>query len=252
VGGQLYKWLQERGVDVAGVSLDRTDGDIEGVRWAFLCLPTPTRDSGAQDIGAFWTVRWQEWARRSVRIVIRSTVLPGTCGFIASHNLTVYHWPEFLSARTAWQDFITPRTRFVGCDMTESSMAAWRDEIEPLLPVAVEATRFMDTATSETIKYAHNVHGAMQIIYANQMYDVCKASGADWPTVSDAMPQLGYVSYRQRGAYWNIFKDAQRGYAGACFPKDVGALRAWLQRQGRPSELLDGMEAANARLRGRA
>lgn len=251
VGSQLYRWLRERGADVAGVSLDRCDGEIGVPEWAFLCLPTLTGEHGEQNQAALWEV-CDGWQGRPLRVVVRSTVLPGTCERLrrAHSELTIYHWPEFLSARTAWADFITPRVRFVGCNMLPKVVAAWQQDIEPLLPVAVEMTRYMSAATSETIKYAHNAHGAMQIIYANQMYDVCNAVGADWQQVHDCLPQLGYVSHRQMASYWDVWKDNKRGYGGTCFPKDVGALRAWLHGLRQPCELLDGMEAANARLRG--
>lgn len=250
VGGQLYRWLRERGEDVAGMSLDRADGDIERAGWAFLCLPTLTRADGSQDIEAIEQVCG---GLRNGRVAVRSTVLPGTVARLAEEHPTLifYHWPEFLSARTAWEDFIAPWARFVGCDMKPESIGAWRREVEPLLPVPTSSTRFMTWETSETIKYAHNVHGAMQVIYANAMYDVCNESGADWRAVRDYLPLLGYVSHQQAAAYWDVWKDNKRGYGGACFPKDIGALRAWLGRAGMPSELLDGMEAANARLRGK-
>jgi len=254
VGGQLYRWLRERGEDVAGVSLDRKDGDASNPRWAFLCLPTLTREDGGQDIDAIRQVCGE---LHDTRVVIRSTVLPGTTDRLAweHQGLTFYHWPEFLSARTAWADFTHPRARFVGCDMRPKSIAAWQAELDPILPELQfnydrMAALFTTTNTSEMIKYAHNAHGAMQVIYANQIYDACILAGASWGDLLDALPMLGYVSHEQADAYWSVWKDDKRGYGGTCFPKDVGALRAWLGRHGQPSELLDGMEEANARLRG--
>lgn len=253
VGSQLYRWLRERGADVAGVSLDRSDGEVGVPEWAFLCLPTPNDEQG-QDQDAIWATCRLLAEQGCQRVVVRSTTVPGTMQSLqrAFARMTFYHWPEFLSARTAWEDFTHPRARFVGGRMRAQSIAAWGKQVEPLLPVAVEGTRYMSTATSETLKYAHNLHGALQVIYANQMYDVCSQAGASWQDVSEALPLLGYVSERQRDAYWNVWKDGTRGYGGACFPKDVRALRCWLMRRCQPTELLDGMEAANARLRGEA
>jgi UDP-glucose 6-dehydrogenase len=243
VGAQLYRWLKEQGVDVRGVSLDRTDGEPGG-EWAFLCLPTPTID-GVQDVTAIADVMDTIDAPN---IVIRSTVLPGTCDRLAggqNDETTVYHWPEFLSARTAWEDFTHPRVRVVGAEDPIPN-EAWLAEIEPLLP-PVDETLFVTWETSEMLKYAHNIHGAMQVVYANTIYDACEQSGADWDMVRVMLPSLGYVSRAQSKAYWNIWKDGERGYAGACFPKDVAALLDYLDGTG---ELLEGMEAANARLRG--
>ncbi len=252
VGSQVYRWLRERGVRIAGVSLDQRDGDADEIpEWAILCLPTLNDDAG-QDQDAIWTTCLRLAEQGCERVIVRSTTEPGTMEALARAftGMTFYHWPEFLSARTAWDDFTHPRVHVVGWSGEWGALDAWKRTMEPLLPEASEGVVYVALTTSEAIKYAHNLHGAMQVIYANQMYDVCNQADASWQDVREVLPLLGYVSERQRDAYWSVWKDGQRGYGGACFPKDVRALRRWLRRRRQPSELLDGMEAANARLRG--
>jgi UDP-glucose 6-dehydrogenase len=108
-------------------------------------------------------------------------------------------------------------------------------------------TQYVDLSTAEVIKYAHNTHGALEVIFANLLYDACERSAAQFEGVRNVVPLLGYVSRTLVSTYWNVHKDGKRGYAGACFPKDVSALAGWLGERG---ELLQGMERANARLRG--
>jgi UDP-glucose 6-dehydrogenase len=238
VGSQLYRWLKEHAVNVAGVSLDAEDGEPgRGAEdWAFLCLPT-LNVNGVQDQSAIWEV----CKHLRGRVVVRSTVLPGTCARIQLRypHLIVYHWPEFLSARTAWEDFCSPRLRIVGGEYE----VLWETEIEPLLPRARQEQ--VRTTTSELLKYAHNGHGAMQVVFANMLYDACEQSGASWEHVQVVLPEMGYISQETARAYWDVWKDGQRGYGGTCFPKDVDALRGWMQ-----NDLLDGIASANAKLRG--
>lgn len=245
VGAQLYRWLAERDVEgLSGVSLDRRDGDTEHVPdWAFVCVPTPTTAAG-QDLSAVEAVLG-ELAGQPCGVVMRSTVLPGTCDRIQREHpeWDVYHWPEFLSARTAWDDFCHPWAHIVGNPSPKG--AAWL----ALMPLAFHGIVLMARAEAEMVKYAHNLHGAMQVVFSNLLYDMAQEAGADYRRVRDALPTLGYVSEDTACAYWDVFKDGGRGYGGACFPKDVDAVRHWLAGK---AELLEGMAAANARLRGEA
>ena len=244
VGSVLYRWLGERTpVELGGISLDRRDGHWTQVPdWVFLCLPTPT-DEGYQDQSALNIVLEALTCYEPLAVVIRSTVLPGTCERITREHPKwhVYHWPEFLSARTAWEDFCHPWAHVVGGEAAE-----WADTWQNLLPRAGQ-TVYVDRTTAECIKYAHNVHGALQVTYANLLYDMAQRAGADFEAVKRAMPSLAYIGLGIVKGYWDVWRDGDRGYDGACFPKDVDAIRHWLAGQ---AELLDGMAAANARLRG--
>lgn len=244
VGSVLYRWLEKNtSVKLAGVSLDCRDGDYgQAPDWVFLCLPTPTGPGGQDQSIIGQTLR--QLPDREMAVVIRSTVVPGTCENIAAQHprWRVYHWPEFLSARRATADFWLPSAQVVGGDREE-----WQRTWHDILPLAIMGTVYVDRTTAEVIKYAHNCHGAMQVVFANLLYDMAQASGADFEAIKATMPKLGYIAPQTIQAYWDVFKDGGRGYAGACFPKDVDAIRHWLMGQ---AELLDGMAAANARLRG--
>jgi UDPglucose 6-dehydrogenase len=244
VGAQVYRRLAGT-PGLSGVSLDRVDGDSSGVPdWAFVCVPTPTTDEG-QDLSAVESVLAQLAGHESA-VVIRSTVLPGTCDRIqADHpEWDVYHWPEFLSARHAAYDFTYPDTQVIGHN---DRAVDWEEIWEPILPQPDGSLwTHVSLAEAECIKYAHNAHGAMQVTFANLVHDICTQSGADYGRIYHWALAMDRVGYGTVTSYWNVGKDGYRGYGGACFPKDVKALRQWL---GDKCELLDGMEAANARLR---
>ena len=243
VGRQLYDWLDLAGVPVGGVSLDR-EAPIEGAEWVFVCVPTPTREDGTQDTTALDAVIGG-LKGNGLGVVIRSTVLPGTCDDIqdAHPEWDVYHWPEFLSARSAWMDFRNPAVQVVGGRNHSRWLAEWQGS----LPAPSQGWKYVRLTEAEVIKYAHNAHGAMQVIFGNLVFDMrMRAKEVVRPhTVHIALRDMGYISEKTMAAYWHAWLDGKRGYGGACFPKDVAALRRWMGDDGL---LLEGMEAANKRL----
>jgi UDP-glucose 6-dehydrogenase len=245
VGSQLYKWFKVQSlkdINVVGISVGVIDGVFDYADWIFLCLPTPNKN-GQQDLSAFDEVLPHIDANDECNVVIRSTVLPGTCDKIQREhpNWRVFHWPEFLSAATAWEDFIWPNTRIVGT-AAKNNIVIWKEGIEALLPKTLHfSTVFTTLPTSETIKYAHNINGAMQIVFANLLYDVCNKSKANFGHLKELMPTLGYIPKNAVDSYWDVFKDGYRGYGGACFPKDIAALNTYLDC----SNLLSGIIDAN-------
>jgi UDP-glucose 6-dehydrogenase len=247
VGAQLYRWLDEHGTaGLGGIALDRKDGVVDAQPdWVFVCVPTPTTDAG-QDLSAVESVLAHHAGQRCA-VVIRSTVLPGTCDRIQAEHpeWTVYHWPEFLNARDAWHDFCHPNAQVIGCYGAARS-AHWHTHMAMCLP-RPDSGAWIDTslAGAECIKYAHNVHGAMQVVFANLVYDMCARVGVNWKPIVWHLTDLGHVGHETASAYWDVWRDNKRGYAGACFPKDVQALLAFMGDEG---ELLEGMERANARL----
>jgi UDP-glucose 6-dehydrogenase len=245
VGAQLYRWLKKRKVNVSGISLDKTEGFMADVDWFFICLPTPTIDH-RQDLGVIESVL-DGLPYSPIHVVIRSTVLPGTCSTIQDLHpqWNVYHWPEFLSARTAWHDFMVPKVSVIGVT-SEGAQFEWLQAWGTVLPNPTNGTHFTDLVTAETIKYTHNVHGALQVIYSNMVWDICHKADANYQAVAQVIPQVGYISPAQVEAYWHVGRDGYRGYDGACFPKDVAAMAGFLSEK---AELLVGMERANKRLR---
>jgi len=262
VGRQLYHWLAAGGkCNLQGKSLDREDyatsdfaDRFDYTDLAFLCLPTPTEMTD-QKIDAIEQVCAN---LNPCRVIIRSTILPGTTRRLSElyPQHVFYHWPEFLSARTAQRDFISPQRHLVGTsgkaaeDFDQSDVGYWQAWIAPLLPRASYGTNYVSFEESEIIKYAHNVHGAMQVIFANQLYDICQNAGAKYETVRDDLPDFGGVSRDVSRKYWDVWKDGERGYGGACFPKDVDAIYYWCRENGVQAELIAGIKGANELLRG--
>ena len=75
------------------------------------------------------------------------------------------------------------------------------------------------------LKYYSNIFNALRIIFANEMYEICKALGADYTKVKD--------TFVKRGTAKDIYMDVNesfRGYGGACLPKDTKAIDALVKK----------------------
>ena len=78
----------------------------------------------------------------------------------------------------------------------------------------------MSSEEAELAKYAHNVFGAMKVIYFNCVYDICMKSGLDYSNVLKGVMASGYVNKPHTMVPG---PDGMFGYGGKCFPKDVQA-----------------------------
>src|SRR5205807_2239453 len=121
--------------------------------------------------------------------------------------------PEFMREGSSLQDFAEPPFVIVGCGDPETAAL-----VRSLYP-GVQAP-FVHTAvrTAEMVKYVSNAFHALKVCFANEIGDVCAASGADPHevmrifladrklNVSDAYLRPGFA------------------FGGSCLPKDLRAL----------------------------
>jgi nucleotide sugar dehydrogenase len=190
---------------------------------AFVCVPTPTVDGG-QDLTAVWEVMANlEAVKFRGVVVLKSTVLPGTCDLIkASYpDLRLVHNPEFLTAAHPLEDF---------ADQPVALMSG-RDAIAAIdlvyMPHGMPSYIAHDYRVTELAKYLHNTFLATKVAFMNQFYDVCQALEVPYDTVIDfavTQEKIGENHTRVPGP------DGSRGYGGACFPKDVKAFSSFALR----------------------
>ncbi len=98
---------------------------------------------------------------------------------------------------------------------------------------------------AEIIKYMENSFLALKVAFVNQMYDVARASEADWETVRE-----GWLLDPRIGRAHSVVFPEDRGFGGRCLPKDLDAIRAYAQGLGVDASILDAVALANRRLRG--
>lgn len=211
-------------------------------QFVFVCIPTPTRN-GVQDQGALEEVvaALTRWSRPTTVVVIKSTVLPGTTRRVAARlkNPVVFS-PEFLTARTASYDFAHPDSIILGGPDTEQVaelLLQYHAEV-PLLRTSWEE--------AELIKYARNTFYAVKVGWWNEVFDLCEALGVDYDGVKQGVLASGWVN----PMHCNVpGPDGQRGFGGACLPKDSEALVGFAKQHGVDLSILEAVLTSNRKYR---
>jgi nucleotide sugar dehydrogenase len=217
----------------------------------FIAVPTPTTPLGYDDSIVRSAVAL---SRPGASIVIKSTMLPGTTEAIQGDfaDRIVMHSPEFLRMTQAARDASYPDRNIIG--ITAEAHRGAAEEVMRLLPAAP----FMLIATAreaELIKYAGNLFLYMKVMFANLMFDLAHANGADYEAVKSAVaadPRIGGGHLDVTHASGHAGSKKGRGAGGLCFIKDIAALRELYARAVPEDEagvaLLRALECKNVSL----
>ena len=242
VGGALDRYFKAQGVEAGlydppkGLN-DR--GVLERASVIFVAVPTPYYlDQGGFD-ESFLRAALDAIPSPGKTVVLKSTIVPGTTerfqGLYPQHRLLFN--PEFLTETTADHDMQFPHRQIIGYT-AESRRDA--ELVMGLLPPA-PFQKILPSKEAELVKYFGNAFYALKVAYANQMYDVCQALGADYDLIKDcakAEPMIG-------GTHLEIFHKGYRGYGGKCLPKDTRSIVQLAEGVGVDLSLLKAAEAYN-------
>lgn len=210
----------------------------------FLCVGTPSLDSGEHDIGD--VMRAAEDVARLLpgyRIIVNKSTGPaGTTARIAQrmHELTGQEFdvvvnPEFMKEGAAVDDFMRPDRIVVGCQDVRVQ-EIMRELYAPFLRTG-KPFLVMDFASAEMSKLAVNAMLAARISVMNEFALFCEAAGADVSHVREAVA----ADERIGPAY--LFPGL--GYGGSCLPKDVAATAAWAEKHGIEASMLNASTRVN-------
>ena len=216
----------------------------------FIAVGTPEGEDGSADLQyvlAVATTIGKNLTPGKV-VVTKSTVPVGTAAkvraVIAAESalpFAVCSNPEFLKEGAAIDDFMKPDRVVIGVE-DDGAREQLRELYAPFVRNG-NPILFMDIASAEVTKYAANAMLATRISFINQVAQFCELVGADIDLV-----RRGIGSDRRIGP---AFLFPGPGYGGSCFPKDVKALIRTGREVGLSFDLLDAVEAVNARQKGR-
>ena len=197
---------------------------------SLICVGTPSNENGSLKLQYVENVCREIGAALAAKqnyhtVVVRSTVLPGVveekllplleqyAGRRAGVDFGLCMNPEFLREGSAVRDYFHPSLVVIGEYDRRSG------DVVQALYQSVEA-RVVRTSirNAEMIKYASNAFHALKIVFANEIGNLCKASGIDGQEVMDIFCQDKQLNVS--AAY------LKPGFAfgGSCLPKDVRAL----------------------------
>lgn len=185
--------------------------------FCFICVPTPSAESGDADLRFLNTAiaEFKNSVSPGATLVVKSTVPIGTGAKIASDlELSGYYFassPEFLREGSAVKDFFSPERVIVGSN--DSTIA---NKVLNLFS-QIEAPKVkMSLLAAETTKYAANAYLAVRLSFVNEIARLCEAVGADVNEVSSGLAQDKRIG--------GHFLSPGPGWGGSCFPKDVRAI----------------------------
>lgn len=184
--------------------------DSEGY---IVCVPTPTTLSGACDMTIVEAV--VKACPKNKPILIKSTIsLEGWRKDLEPQGKQITFSPEFLTAANANEDFKNQDKMLFGGDNKEF----WND-------VFIECKAFDPIyATIEELiftKYLRNSFLATKVAFFNEVFDLCETAGIDYNQVKALVGMDKRITHSHMQVPG---PDGDRGFGGACFPKDTEAL----------------------------
>lgn len=219
-----------------------TINDLSVCDLIFISVPTPMNNDGTCYLGIVESVVKELFKvinKNKTQIVIRSTVVPGTCD-----NLNTYFMPEFLTEKNFQNDFINCKEWIFGMlGKNKKDDDLFINNITKLFNLAKENNCikynnlfFVKNKEAEMIKYVKNCYLSVKVSFFNEIHEFCEKSGINYENVrklatmdNRIMPSHSYVPG----------PDGKKGFGGTCFPKDTSALKNEMDKIGMKSFILD-------------
>lgn len=209
VGGALRDWLIKNNKDCEIFISDPAKGyfdSLNDIDIAFIQIHIPTEDDGTQNLNL---LRDLIKNLPDVPVFVRTTILPGTSELLSKETgHDVRYMPEFLTERTAEEDFAKQILVFTGHAELLKKVFPGRKYIE------------MSPLEAELTKYMHNVFGAYKVTYFNACKELSDQYGTNWENIHKGILLSGYINDIHT---YVPGPDGKFGYGGKCFPKDVDA-----------------------------
>lgn len=222
---------------------------INDIEIVFIAVGTPMNIDGSADMQYVLDVAKSigKSIKKKIIIANKSTVPVGAADKVRNTvelelkrrnidvGFDVVSNPEFLKEGAAIDDFMKPDRIVIGSDSDYAF-----DKMKKLYsPFFRTHDRFitMDTLSAEMTKYAANAMLATKISFMNEIANICERVGADANKV-----RVGIGSDKRIG-YSFIYPGV--GYGGACFPKDVRALKKIAEEHNYNALLIDSVQKVN-------
>jgi nucleotide sugar dehydrogenase len=169
--------------------------------------------------------------------ICKSTVEPGTSNDLAvKYGIKIIHNPEFLTARTAFEDFhnqshiVLGATSLVQSDDMEKVVNFYKFYYnKPEISIST-------SEESESMKIFCNCFYSVKIQFFNELYLTCQKNGSNYSKVCELMLKNNWINPMHTTVPG---PDGKMSYGGLCFPKDTNALNHYMIRNGIPNKVLN-------------
>ena len=186
------------------------DNDSDGY---IVCVPTPATVTGACNMTIVETVI--KACPKDKPILIKSTIsLEGWRKDLLPQGKEITFSPEFLTAANANQDFKNQTKMLFGGGNVEF----WNDVFilcKGFNPIYATVEELILT------KYLRNSFLATKVAFFNEVFDLCESAGIDYNQVKALVGEDKRITHSHMQVPG---PDGDKGFGGACFPKDTEAL----------------------------
>lgn len=243
VGSAIHKSFELKNINVIGYDKYKYGGigtfeECLDTEIIFLALPTLYNlDTNEYDKTSIYeTCKLLNNNKYKGLIVIKSTVEPGTTNDLSDkYDLSFVHNPEFLTARTAFEDFHNQKHIVLGkgnkCNDNKYGIV-----IDFFMKYYPDTEISQCTSLeSESMKIFVNSFYSVKIQFFNELYLLCQNNGSDYNKIKQLMLKNGWIN----PMHTNVpGPDGNLSYGGACFPKDTLALNSYMEKLKSPNKIL--------------
>lgn len=243
VGKAIYEDFKSKNIDVYGYDILKSPNTFEeclNTEILFIALPTKfDRQKNEYDKSIIETVCSDLKINKYSGIIInKSTVEPQTTKNLEMKfkELKFIHNPEFLTARTALEDFKNQKHIVLGKggNCSNEDILKINNLYSKLYPNAKISN--CESIESEAMKIFVNSFYAVKIQFFNELYLLCEKLGADYDTVKELMLENKWIN----PMHTNVpGPDGKLSYGGNCFPKDTSALLSFMKKINTPHKVLE-------------
>jgi len=244
VGNSIYNSFKSKGANLWAIYDKFKEGGIGCLEKTlecaivFIALPTNfSEETKSFDLEPITeTCKFFQNNNYNGIIVIKSTLEPNTCENLCSlHNLKIIHNPEFLSAKTAFEDFHNQKHIVLG------KTSKINEELEIIFNFYNHYYKNSEisicTSTeSEMMKIFLNSFYAVKIQFFNEIFFACRDSNVEYNNVLELMLKNGWINPMHTKVPGT---DGKFSYGGMCFPKDTNSLNEFLKRRNLPNKVLE-------------
>lgn len=222
-------------------SLVRESEKKNKINYYFICVPTPSKQSGECDTTIVESVVKQlsELHTKTTYILLKSTVQPGTSRKLqnkfGNNNFTVVFVPEFLTEKRANLDMYEAKFALFGTYDGEpiSHFTSLFQQLYKHNSQLEFVTKKYEAC--EIFKYTINVFLGVKVWFFNEIYEICENFDIEYNTLRDLLPlepRIGMSHTMVPG------HDGKFSYGLACLPKEIRAFRFLQNSLGIPDKVM--------------
>ena len=240
VGGAMYKSFTEKKINVNGYDKYKNIGTLDDCLNSdiiFLCLPTQYNDMNkTYDLQPIHdTCTLLTTLKYNGIIVLKSTLLPNTTNSLSTlyTTLKIIHNPEFLTAKTAYEDFHNQSHVVLGKSFNSDSLIV-EQFYKTYYPYA--KISLCTSTESESMKLFCNSFYSVKVQFFNELFLLCKKIECDYDVVKNLMLNNKWINPMHTDVPG---PDGKLSYGGYCFPKDTNALLQCMKTNDTHSAILE-------------